>query len=295
MSPPRNTLGTPAGQAPSGDDGLAIASGRTLSARSVVASTLLGASPPQLPVGTIVRCGELFGIPSGTVRTAVSRMLADGDLEVDRGSDGNRPVYRIGGPLLARHGRQAESRSPDPRPWDGTWTQAVVHAGAARPAGERHALRAAARTLRLAELREGVWLRPDNLDHTRHDEALDVVANQCALFSVSPTGSPAALAAALWNLDGWVEQSHRLIDALDRHAPALASGHPQALATGFLLSAGVLRHLLADPLLPTSLLPEGWPGEDLRSTYDAYDAAYKLRWRDWFREVAASDSGHPTR
>jgi phenylacetic acid degradation operon negative regulatory protein len=270
-------------------------SGRALSARSVVASTLLGASPPQLPVRTIVRCGELFGIPPGTVRTAVSRMLADGDLEVDRGADGDQPVYRIGGPLLARHVRQAESRSPETRRWDGTWTQAVVQAVGARPAAERNALRAAARTLRLAELREGVWLRPDNLDHARHDAAVAAVTTQCAWFTVTPDGPPADLAAALWDLDGWARQAHRLTAALEGHGTALASGDPDALASGFLLSAAVLRHLLADPLLPTGLLPDGWPGDDLRTTYDRYDAAYKLRWRDWFREVAASDSGHPTR
>jgi phenylacetic acid degradation operon negative regulatory protein len=271
MSTPRNTL--------PGE--------RTLSARSVVASTLLGASPPQLPVRTIVRCGELFGIPAGTVRTAVSRMLADGDLEVVSDARERAGVYRVSGPLLRRHRRQAESRHPQQTPWDGTWIQVVVPAGPARPASERMALRTAARTLRLAEVREGVWCRPDNLETSQHADAVATVAAQCHRFTATPDGDPVTLAATLWDLDGWAERAEVLGGELERHAPVLEGGDPHELADGFLLSAAVLRHLLADPLLPDELLGATWPGTALRDTYDRYDAAYKMRWRDWFRELAA--------
>jgi phenylacetic acid degradation operon negative regulatory protein len=49
---------------------------RPLSARSIVASTLLGCHPPELPTRALVQMGTLYGIPEGTLRVALSRMLS---------------------------------------------------------------------------------------------------------------------------------------------------------------------------------------------------------------------------
>ena len=62
MAQPRNVDG------PAHDEG--GGSGRALTARSVVASTLLGMSPPRLSSQLLVRSGELFGITEGTTRVA---------------------------------------------------------------------------------------------------------------------------------------------------------------------------------------------------------------------------------
>jgi phenylacetic acid degradation operon negative regulatory protein len=254
---------------------------RALSARSVVASTLLGASPPELPIATIVRCGALFDIGPGTVRTAVSRMVADGSLTVDP----DRSVYRIGGGLLARHRRQTHSRHPTRRPWDGSWMQWVVTAPT-RTAADRSALRASARALHMAEVREGVWMRPNNLDSTLEGPQ-GVAASQCLHLEVRPHGDAAALAATLWDLAGWDRTARALLVQLDRHGPVLDATGDAALADGFMLSAAVLRHLLADPLLPDELVPDDWPGHNLRSAYDLYDASYKEHWRNWFRQQSS--------
>jgi phenylacetic acid degradation operon negative regulatory protein len=56
-----------------------------------------------------------------------------------------------------------------------------------------------------------------------------------------------------------------------------------ALAPGFELSASVLRHLQADPLLPEELLPPSWPGGRLRADYDRWDARYRTTLRAWSR------------
>lgn len=250
---------------------------RTLTARSVVASTLLGASPPQLPIRTIVRCGALFGFGDGAVRTAVSRMVADGSLDVDT----DKGVYRLGAPLRRRHRRQTESRSAARLDWDGTWTQAVVTT-TGRTATRRSALRTAARTLRFAGLRQGVWMRPNNLDPSRHPEATAEVDRQCVWLRAEPAGDPAALADTLWDLDDWSGTAHMLAGRLNAHHANLDAGDPASLADGFVLSAAVLRHLLADPLLPDELVPPGWPGAALRAVYDDYDTVYKLRWAQWF-------------
>jgi phenylacetic acid degradation operon negative regulatory protein len=67
--------------------------------------------------------------------------------------------------------------------------------------------------------------------------------------------------------------------------PALEAHDRGALAEGFVISAAVLRHLQADPLLPPELLPEDWPGAELRAEYDRYDAAYRAVLVDWFAEA----------
>ena len=51
-----------------------------LTARSVIASTLLGTDPPVLSGRILVRAAALFGITEGAARVALSRMVAAGEL-----------------------------------------------------------------------------------------------------------------------------------------------------------------------------------------------------------------------
>ena len=244
-----------------------------LTARSVLASTLLGTRPPRLPVGRLVRAGALFGIAEGTVRTALSRMAAAGEVEADEG------WYRLSGPLLDRQRRQDDSRAATTVAWSGAWALAVVRGGR-RPAAERADLRAAARALRYAELREGVWTRPANLDPDRLPGARAVLAAQCDRFEARPVDRLDP--GALWDLTAWAARARRLQADLDALVGRLEGGDVAALAPGFVLSADVLRHFQADPLLPRALLPDRWPGPGLREHYDRYDAAYRKLLRAWF-------------
>jgi phenylacetic acid degradation operon negative regulatory protein len=235
---------------------------RPLPARSVLLSTLLGAHPPSLPVRVLVRSGELFGIAEGTVRVALSRMLAAGEVEQEDGS------YRLAGRLLERQARQDESRRPAVRRWRGAWATAVVTAEG-RTASGRVALRAAMRDLRMGELREGVWLRPDNLRLPRPADG------QCTWLSSRPEGDPSELAGRLWDLGAWAARAEVLRARLAR----IRLDRADSLAPGFVLSAAVLRHFQADPLLPDELLPDDWPGADLRAEYDEFETAFLAAWR----------------
>ena len=227
---------------------------RPLTARSVIASTLLGSHPPVLPVRVLVRSGELFGIAEGTTRVALSRMASVG--EVVSEGDGR---YRLAGRLLERQKRQDAARQPVARRWKGDWVMAVVAPGS-RSAEARSELRDHMRGLRMAELREGVWLRPDNLSTPR-----DV--DDCAWFDARPDDAPVDM---LWDLEGWAARAHELMRRMRR---------VDDLAPGFVLSAAVLRHFNADPLLPAVLLPDHWPGDRLRAEYDHFDADFRRQWR----------------
>jgi phenylacetic acid degradation operon negative regulatory protein len=51
----------------------------------------------------------------------------------------------------------------------------------------------------------------------------------------------------------------------------------------FALSVAVVRHLQLDPLLPAELIPEGWPGHDLRGTYRRFYTLFNQRLSRAFR------------
>ena len=236
---------------------------KPLTARSVLASTLLGLDPPVLTVGRLVETAGLFGITENTARTALSRMSSAGEVI---GEDGR---YRLTGRLLDRQRRQDEGRRPRRRRWNGRWRLAIVVEDR-RSASDRAELRTALTRLRLAEWREGVWIRPDNLDL----DPAGLAASHCS-WGVAELDDPPD---GLWDLDGWAADARDLLEEL-RALPE----DTDALAPGFVLSAAVLRHLAADPLLPDELLPARWPGEELRATYDGWDRAYRALLAEWHR------------
>lgn len=251
--------------------------GRTrLTARSVIASTLLGVDPPALPTRSLVASAELLGVTAGTARVAMSRMVAAGELEAT--GDG----YRLAGHLLARQARQAQSRTGTPDGWSGHWRTVLVP-GEARRAADRADLRRAMAALRYGELRDGAWLRPDNLPTGALPAAEAVAADQAIALvgPLDPGVDPVVLARSLWDLDGWAESAAALEGELAPLQERLDADEATALAEGFVVSAAVLRHLQADPLLPSDLLPGSWPGARLRAAEDRFDRTFKSVLRAW--------------
>src|SRR6478752_10504792 len=182
---------------------------RPLSARSVLASALLGADEPRLRVGELVGVASLFGISGGAARTCLWRMVSSGELTSDDG------IYALAGRLLERRQRVDEAARLDdaPLPWDGTWELAVV-SQQRRPAADRLALRKAAAALHLAELREGVWIRPDNLDRNRLPTMRAVLDQQCVHFHGAETDIPAETVRSAFKLDDWAVDARRLTAAM---------------------------------------------------------------------------------
>lgn len=234
----------------------------------------------------LVHMAGLFGINENRARVALSRMVAAGEA-VMTGSG----RYRLAGHLLARQERQSASRAgvTSSASWDGDWHVVVLTAGA-RSAADRLARRKALVRARLGELRDGAWVRPANLDLSLpsdlRDEAVAFVGRLPGVASTEFTTTrrsgedDAALAARLFDLETWAAEASHLLDALDECVVEAA----EELAEGFVLSAAVLRHLQADPLLPAELLPADWPGPALRRRYDAWDARYREVLAEWSLE-----------
>jgi phenylacetic acid degradation operon negative regulatory protein len=130
---------------------------------------------------------------------------------------------------------------------------------------------------RLAELREGVWLRPANIDVELPDGWADGVERIDGTIDTDA----ASLAARLWDLDGWAGQARELLARFDATSP----DDPDLLAPGFELAATALRHLQSDPLLPPEILPTDWPGDTLRHVNADWDRRYRRQLAAWYRSA----------
>ena len=161
---------------------------------------------------------------------------------------------------------------PQLRRWHGYWTTLIVTSVGTDPR-TRAALRTTLHNKRFGELREGVWMRPDNLE-------LDLDAQLRARVRIvqARDDAPAELAGQLWDLSSWARTGQRMLtemsDATD-------------IPARFVLAAAIVRHLLTDPVLPGELLPVDWPGSRLRTAYNDFAAELTDR-RDGIRLVEAT-------
>ena len=229
---------------------------KRMTARSVVLSVLLGAHPAWATAGELLRLTADFGIKESTFRVALTRMVATGDLV--RSADG----YRLSERLLSRQRRQDDALEPRPHSWDGSWTTVVVTSVGA-DARSRASLRMTLQHSRFGELREGVWMRPSNLDL----ELPDDVRTRVRVLSARDD-DPVELANRLWDLTAWAATGRQRLDDI-----ATASDVPRR----FVAAAGTVRHLLTDPVLPDELLPRRWPGAELRRAYQDFAAELAAR------------------
>lgn len=236
-----------------------------MTARSVVLSVMLGAHPARASAAELIRLTDDFGIKESTLRVALTRMVGAGDLV--RSADG----YRLADRLLARQRRQDDAMRPKLLPWRGTWTTVIV-TSVGTDARTRASLRTTLHHKRFGELREGVWMRPDNLELD-----LDPGVRSRVRIIQARDDDPADLARQLWDLPSWVRTGAQLLADM-----SCADDVPARFVT----AAAMVRHLLTDPVLPDELLPDDWPGVRLRAAYNDF-AAELLARRDDVRLMEA--------
>jgi phenylacetic acid degradation operon negative regulatory protein len=245
-----------------------------LNARSIVLSVLLGSHPPHMPVGRILEFTTLFDVAPGTVRTALSRMVAAGELVNDDGT------YRLTGRLVERQAQQDAGRHDPPSHWDGTWwTVAVV--SDRRTMAERREFRSRASGSRLGELRPDLWLRPANIEIAT--DLPDVVITRGPLI----TGDGRELVARLWDLAELQRRSSIHCNALGAVATRLRTDAPDALADAFVALAGAQQFLRIEPQLPGELTRGGGAGTTLRSLYAEVLAEFQSQLAAFFRGESA--------
>jgi phenylacetic acid degradation operon negative regulatory protein len=231
----------------------------------------------QAPVAAIVRLLAPVGIAAPAVRTAVSRMVAQGWLE-PVSVEGGRG-YRATG-LAQRRLDEAADRIyrrhvPD---WDGTWHLAVVTPSADRSARTR--LRADLAYLGYAELTDNVWVSP-----FARAELSSVVERGGATARTGRLVDPDPDPVDAWDLaalraayDEWLATAAQLITD---HTTQHEEPDEAAFAARFHLVHEWRKFLFADPGLPPQLLPEDWPGHEAARRF-ASEAARLLPGADRF-------------
>lgn len=203
----------------------------------------------ELGMAAIIEACALVGISETLVRTAVSRLVAAGQLQGDR--QGRRSFYRLTPSAEAEFA--AAARVIYGPPGVCGWRLVIGPDAALEGAG-------------LVRLRPGVALGP----------ARGPVPPGAAVLEGATRGegaAVAALAAQLWDL-GAVAAAFRAVQA--RFAPllGLAAGLPgdQALALRLLLVHDWRLAVLSDPALPPQALPPDWPGTTSRAVFSTlYD------------------------
>jgi phenylacetic acid degradation operon negative regulatory protein len=212
----------------------------------------------QAPVSALIRLLEPIGIAEPAVRTAISRMTAQGWLEPIRVDDA--PGYRATPRAIERLSEAAVRiyRSA-PEPWDGRWR--LVFLDTPRPRAIRDRLRRELTYLGYAEHAPGVWLCPfdrPEVDHVvgraggsvRHGIAVELAPDPVVAWDLS--GLAASYAA-------WPSVAEHLL----RGAPGpdgTSEDDEAAFAARFRLVHEWRKFLFDDPGLPAQLLPADWPG-----------------------------------
>ncbi len=280
-----------------------FAARRPVRAGSVVVTLYGDAIAPrggEAWIGSLLPLLESFGINGSQVRTALSRLAADGWF--DRFPVGRRSYYG-----LSRVGRRRFEEATrriyggPPRGWEGDWRLVVIPGGAGE---RRELLRKELGWLGFGELSPNALIHPDPdgaalasvVEELPAAERPLVIAGQSALPSDPQVLQ--RLVADCWDLAGLAESYAAFCRRFAPLAAALtrAPGPPPlpALQARVLLIHDYRRLILRDPMLPPELLPAEWVG------WRAYDLAaglYKAlvgpaeRWLD--TEVETRDGPLP--
>jgi phenylacetic acid degradation operon negative regulatory protein len=217
----------------------------------------------QAPVAGLVRLLDAVGIQGPAVRTAISRMVAEGALEPVRldGGRGYRATDRTIrwlDDVAARVYRKVE------RPWDGHWYLALVEPPPDR--ADRSRLRADLSFVGYAELGTHTWVSP--YPRSELAEVLQRAGTTARLVRADRV-EPSPIEA--WDLEDLAAAYHRFVAEAD--AMVDGTGAPpsdrDAFATRFQLVHEWRKFLFTDPGLPVELLPEGWPGHAAAELFTA--------------------------
>src|SRR5262245_60761824 len=231
-----------------------------------------------MPVRALVEAATLFGIAEGSVRVALTRLLADGLVERDE-----RGEYRLGASAepVRRRARVWRDLGSQLRAWSGAWI-AVLDARAPVGRAERRSRRALELT-GFRALRRGLRLRPDNLGG-----GLPRLREQLAELGLAPGAVVCELreldalsearARSLWDGDALVatyRRHCREIEASARRLPSRSA--EQAMVESFRVGGAALRTLARDPLLPEPIVP-AHERDALVAAMRAYDALGRTSW-----------------
>src|SRR3954463_5439538 len=207
-------------------------------------------------LGPLLEFFKGLDIDSGVVRTAMSRLAADGWLE--RRKIGRNSFYR-----LAKKGRQtfdtATRHIYDPQPSDWTGRFELLLIGSSE---DRDASREALKNAGFGSPLPGVWVAPSGVPIP--EEAAAAIRLEVS----AEDDSGRRLLSESWPLDRTADAYLKFIRTFEPLRERLsedgALSDSEAFTARILLIHSYRRVVLRDPLLPPALLPSDWPGRAAR-------------------------------
>jgi phenylacetic acid degradation operon negative regulatory protein len=234
-------------------------------------------------LGTLLAFFEALDIDGSVVRTAMSRLAADGWLE--RNKVGRNSFYR-----LARKGRHtfetATEHIYDPPPSDWTGRFELLLIGNAE---DREAAREALRDAGFGSPLPGVWVAPSGVP------VPEEAAKAIRLEVSAEDQSGRRLLSESWPLERTAEAYLKFMKTFAPLSDWL--GHGEALADIDAFTARILlihhyrRVVLRDPLLPMALLPNDWPGQAARKLCGEIYCALLPASEQWLDRHATNENG----
>src|SRR6266567_474508 len=207
-------------------------------------------------LGTLLEFFKALDIDSGVVRTAMSRLAADGWFE--RHKVGRNSFYR-----LVQSGRQTfdiatrHIYGPPASDWTGRFELLLIGNSA-----DRDASREALKNAGFGSPLPGVWIAPSGVPIP--EEAATAIRLEVS----AEDESGRRLLSESWPLHRTADAYLKFMKTFEPLRGWIARREPLADADAFtariLLIHYYRRVVLRDPLLPTALLPPDWPGQAAR-------------------------------
>lgn len=219
----------------------------------------------SLWLGTLNEIMGAFGIGEGVVRTAMSRLAADGWVTRDR--VGRNSYYRLTPKATALSEAAAVRIYRLPRRgWSGTWSLA---APAEEPRTRRADRRAALRRAGFAQLNARLFIASAGRDVPGEAGRVFVFSARSDSAKSGDLDQDREIARSAWKLDEIADAYRGFCDQFAPVASALSRAHGGAdvgaLAVRLLLVHELRRIVLRDPGLPLDLLGSDWAGLEARA------------------------------
>ena len=234
-------------------------------------------------LGTLLGFFQALDIDGSVVRTAMSRLAADGWLE--REKVGRNSFYR----LAARGRRTFEAATrhiydPPPSDWSGRFELLLI-----TKAADREASREALRNAGFGSPLPGVWLAPSGVPIP--DEA----ASAIRLDVSAEDENGRRLLSDSWPLDRTADAYLKFMKTFEPLRSWLGRrarlSELEAFTARILLIHHYRRVVLRDPLLPSALLPTNWPGNAARALCGEIYRAVLPASEQWLDDQGLSESG----
>jgi phenylacetic acid degradation operon negative regulatory protein len=216
----------------------------------------------ELALSSLLAICAALGIEGGVVRTALTRLVADGLIE--RRRVGRNSFHRLA-PRMADEFARATERIyfATPQRWSGTWRLAILPVGGGED-GQGEALHQAG----YGQLAPGVLLAPLGAGGRLYSGREPLPGPAILLDATGAAADGPALATRAWNLARLAEDYRAFLATFAPLEAAFVAGSAvgdlEALALRIRLVHAYRRIALKDPLLPGELLPPGWPGNEAR-------------------------------